>query len=107
MFEATRVSAPRSQVTRETPRKARSEKDSRLGWSTTRSASQFAPGDELDVLLAKQLAKFGAGEEIEITPPPCGAPRVTLASSGFHFVVGEGEVNHEFGHAGGKVLERG
>jgi hypothetical protein len=38
--------------------------------SLPRSAGQFPPGDELDVLLLKQLAKFLAGEEIEVALAP-------------------------------------
>jgi len=66
---------------------------------------EFTPGDQLDVLLLKQLAELGAGEEIEVALAPSGAPSVTLARSSFHFVVGEGDVDYEFGYAGLKILE--
>jgi len=75
-------------------------KDSRMG-----GAGQFAPGNQLDVLLLKQLAEFGAGEEIEIALAPGGAPSVTLAGSGFHFVVGEGDMDDEFSDTGLKIFQ--
>ena len=68
-------------------------------------ARQFPPSDKFDVLLLKQLAKFLAGEEVEIALAPGSAPRVTLASSGFHFVIGEGQMNDEFGDAGLKIFQ--
>src|SRR5213083_2511788 len=58
---------------------------------------QLPPGDELDVLFLKQLAKFGAGEKIEIALTRCG----------FHFVIGESDVDDEFGDAGLKISQRG
>ncbi len=54
---------------------------------------QFPPGDELDVLFLEQLPECGAGEKIEITLAPGGPPGVTLARGGFHFVIGEGQVD--------------
>lgn len=75
--------------------------------SLLRGVSQFTPSDELDVLLAKELAKFLAGEEIEIALTPGSAPGVALASGGYHFVVCEGQVDDEFGDAGLKIFERG
>jgi hypothetical protein len=68
-------------------------------------AGQFAPGDELDVLPAEQAAEFLAGKEIEIALAPGGTPSVALARGGFHFVVGESEVDDEFGDAGLKFLK--
>ena len=65
---------------------------------------QFPPRDELDLLLLKQLAKFLAGEEIEVTLAPGSAPSVALASGGFHFVVCKGQMNDEFGDAGLKIF---
>ena len=60
---------------------------------------QFPPGDELDVLFLEQLPECGAGEKIEIALAPGGAPGVTLARGGFHFVIGEAQVDDEFGDA--------
>ncbi len=68
---------------------------------------QFPPGDELDVLFLEQLPECGAGEKIEIALAPGGAPGVTLARGGFHFVIGEGQVDDEFGDARLKILEGG
>src|SRR5437016_6583978 len=70
-------------------------------------ARQFPPGDELYILILEQLAEFGASEEIEIALAPGGAPGVTLARSGCHFVIGEGQVDNKFGDAGLKILEGG
>jgi hypothetical protein len=68
-------------------------------------AHQFAPGDQLDALLLKQLAEFGAGEEIEIALAPSGAPSVALARGRFHFVIGESEMDDEFSDAGLNICE--
>ena len=68
-------------------------------------AAEFAPGNQLDVLLLEQLAEFGAGEEIEIALAPSGAPSVPLAGSGFHFVIGESDMNDEFGNARLKIFQ--
>src|SRR5207245_10504138 len=69
------------------------------------ATGEFTPGDQLDVLLLKQLAELGAGEEIEIALTPGGAPSVALARGGFHFVIGEGEMDYEFGDARLKVVQ--
>src|SRR6202521_144828 len=74
--------------------------DSLLG-----GVSQFPPRDELYVLFMKQLAECGTREEIEVALPPGGTPSVTLTRSGFHFVIGEGEVDDELSHARLKILE--
>src|SRR5438034_2941369 len=68
---------------------------------------QLPPGDELDVLFLKQLAKFGAGEKIEIALTPGSTPGVALTRCGFHFVIGESDVDDEFGDAGLKISQRG
>src|SRR5580692_11841588 len=70
-------------------------------------AGNFAPGDELNVLLRKQIAEFLAGEEIEITLAPGSAPGVALARGGFQFIVVVAEVDDEFGYAGLQILEGG
>jgi len=69
------------------------------------SAGQFAPGNELDVLLLKQLPEFLAGEEIEIALAPGGAPGIAFARSGFHFFIGEGDVDDEFRDTGLEIFE--
>ena len=68
---------------------------------------QFPPSDELDVLFLEQLAEFLAGEEIKITLAPCSAPSVALARCGIHFVIGESDVDDEFGDARLKISQRG
>ena len=66
--------------------------------------AQFPPGDELDVLFLEQLVEFLAGEKIIIALTPGGAPSVALARGRFHFVIGEGEMDDEFGDAGLKIF---
>src|SRR5713101_1972808 len=73
--------------------------------SAIRAPSQFAPGDELDVLFPEQLAKFRAGEKIKIALTPCSAPGITLARGSFHFLVGVSEVDDELGDAGLQIFE--
>src|SRR3989454_2982077 len=58
-------------------------------------------------MLLKQLAKFLAGEEIEIPLPPGGTPSVALASGGFHFVVCKCQMNDKFSDARLKIFQRG
>src|SRR6267378_1005716 len=70
-------------------------------------AGDLAPGDQLDVLRGEQLAKFRAGEEIEIALTPGRAPSVAFARGGFQFIVGEAEVDYEFGYAGLEIFEGG
>jgi hypothetical protein len=79
--------------------------EQRVQDSVMGGTGQFAPGDQLDVLLLKQLAEFGAGEEIEVALAPGGAPSVTLTRGGFHFVIVEGDVDNEFGDARMKVVQ--
>ena len=73
--------------------------------SAIRAPGQFAPGDELNVLFPEQLVKFRADEKIKIALTPCGAPGVTFARGGFHFLVGVSDVDDELGDAGLKILE--
>src|SRR5882724_4229242 len=68
-------------------------------------ARDLAPSDQLDVLHGEQLAKFLAGKEIKVALAPGRAPSVALARSGFQFIVGEAEVDDEFGHAGLQIFE--
>src|SRR6266478_1830389 len=70
-------------------------------------AGDLAPSDKLDVLRGEQLAKFLAGEEIEIALAPGRAPSVAFARGGFQFIVGEAEVDDEFGYAGLQIFEGG
>jgi hypothetical protein len=49
--------------------------------------------------------KFGAQEKIKIALAPVGSPSIAFASGGFHFGVGVGEVDDEFGDAGFEMLE--
>ena len=65
-----------------------------------RTVGDLAPGDELDVLVAEELAEFATGEEIEVALAPCGTPGVAFAGSGAHFRVVVGKVDDEFGYTG-------
>jgi len=66
--------------------------------------AQFPPGDELDVLFLEQLVEFLTGEKIIIALTPGGAPSVALARGRFHFVIGESEMDDEFGDSGLKIF---
>src|SRR6267143_1897398 len=70
-------------------------------------AGDLAPSDQLDALRGEQLAKFLAGEEIEVALTPGRAPRVAFARGGFQFIVGEAKMNHEFRDAGLQIFEGG
>ena len=70
-----------------------------------RRVGNLAPGDELDVLFAEELAEFGAGEEIEVALAPGGAPGFAFAGCGTHFGVIVGQVNDEFGYAWLQIAE--
>src|ERR1700741_141817 len=62
------------------------------------TVGNLAPGDQLDILVLQELAEGGAGEVIEVTLTPGGAPGVTFAGGGAHFFVVVGEVDDEFGY---------
>ena len=63
------------------------------------TVGNLAPGDELDVLFLEELAELGAGEEIEVSLAPGGAPGFAFAGCGTQFGIIVGEVNDEFGYA--------
>src|SRR5258705_13947031 len=65
-----------------------------------RTVGDLAPGDELDVLVAEDVAEFRTGEEIEVALAPCGTPGVAFAGSSAHFRVVVGKVDDEFGYTG-------
>src|SRR5882672_10566759 len=60
----------------------------------------------MNLIVAEQLLKFGAGEEIEIPLAPVCTPGIALASGGFHFRVGVSDVDDEFRDAGFEMVER-
>ncbi len=59
----------------------------------------------MNLIVAKQLLKFGAGEKVEVALAPCGAPSFALPRCGEHFFVGVREMDDEFGDARFEMLE--
>jgi len=66
---------------------------------------EFTPGDQLDVLLLKQLAELGAGEEIEIALAPSGAQVSRSRVAAFISSSANATWITEFGDAGLKIFE--
>src|SRR5439155_26309305 len=78
-------------------------------WSLLRPSYQpadFAPSDELDVVLAEQAVERLGGEKVEVALTPRGPPAGVIKSYRAHLLVVEGEVNHKLRHARLQFLDR-
>src|SRR5256885_13916805 len=61
----------------------------------------------MNLVVAEQLLKFSAGEKIKVALAPFRAPGIAFPSGGFHFGVGESEMDDEFGDARFEMVESG
>ena len=68
--------------------------------------AQFSPGDELDLVLLKQLTEGVAGEEFEVALAPGGAPIRMVEGCALHFSVIVGEVYDDLSDSGFEFPDR-
>ena len=69
-------------------------------------AADFAPGDELDVVLPEQLTKRVAAEKVEVALTPRRSPVRVIVGCRSHLGIVIGEMHDQLGDAGLQILQR-